>query len=83
MCGAFSFTCLLDQEAVLQRAISTHGRRAPSAFRQQDVTRAVKAAKGAGVPVAAIKISPQGELQVVVGERRRQDSVMGCCPAAE
>jgi hypothetical protein len=67
---------LLDQKADLKRAISTHGRRAPSAFRQQDVTRAVKAVKGAGLPVAAIKISPQGEIQVVVGEPRGQDSVM-------
>jgi hypothetical protein len=39
MCGAFFFTCFLDQEADLQRTISTRGRRAPSAFRQQDVTR--------------------------------------------
>jgi hypothetical protein len=77
----FFFTCLLDQEADLQGAISTRGRRAPSAFRQQDVTRAVKAAKGAGFPVAAIKISPQGEIQMVVPSG--QDSVMGCCPAAE
>ena len=49
--------CLLDQEADFQGAISTRGRRAPSALRQQDVTRGVKAAKGAGLPVAAIKDS--------------------------
>jgi hypothetical protein len=48
--------------------------RAPSTFRQQDVTRALRAAVAAGLRVAGFKIDPQGKIEVVIGESRSQNS---------
>jgi hypothetical protein len=43
--------------------------RAPSTFRQQDVTRAVKAVQAAGLTVASYKIDlPTGKIVIMTGE---------------
>jgi len=43
--------------------------RAPSNFRQQDVTRAINAAKASGLPIARIEIDPKtAKITVIVGE---------------
>jgi len=44
--------------------------RAPSTFR---VTRAVKAVVAAGLRVAGVKVSAQGDIEVVTGDDRAQD----------
>ncbi len=41
--------------------------RAPSNFRQQDVTRAVKAVVAAGVDIARVEIDRAGKIVIVTG----------------
>jgi hypothetical protein len=48
--------------------------RGPSTFRQRDLTRAVKAVVAAGLRVAGVKVSAQGDIEVVTGDERTQDS---------
>jgi hypothetical protein len=42
--------------------------RAPSTFRQQDVTRAVKAVAAAGVHISRIEIDKTGKIVIVTSE---------------
>ena len=46
--------------------------RAPSTFRQQDVTRAVKAVTAAGVHIARIEIDRAGKIVIIVAEGHAQ-----------
>jgi hypothetical protein len=42
-------------------------RRRASTFRQRDVTRAIKAVVGAGVPVARVEVDKDGKIAIVAG----------------
>ncbi|HMF25573.1 MAG TPA: hypothetical protein VKG24_26080 [Pseudolabrys sp.] len=46
--------------------------RPPSAFRQSDLTKAVKAVIAAGLHVAGVKVNAQGDIEVVTGEEKTQ-----------
>jgi hypothetical protein len=51
--------------------------RAPSTFRQQDVTRAFRAAQAAGVKVTRVEIDRDGKIVIVTAddrERREENS---------
>jgi hypothetical protein len=47
--------------------------RAPSTFRQQDVTRAVKAVSAAGVHIARIEIDKAGKIVIIAADAEVQD----------
>jgi len=47
--------------------------RAPSTIRQRDLTRVVKAVVAAGLRVAGVKVSAQGDIEVVTGSEAKQD----------
>jgi hypothetical protein len=42
--------------------------RSPSTFRQTDLTRAIKAARNAGVEVARAEIAKDGKIIIIIGE---------------
>jgi hypothetical protein len=47
--------------------------RAPSTFRQQDVTRAVKAVAAAGVDIARIEIDKAGKITIIAATATEQE----------
>jgi hypothetical protein len=55
----------------------THMARAPSTFRQQDVTRAIKAATAAGVGIARVEIDKAGKIIIITGETTEQPGQAG------
>ena len=42
--------------------------RAPSPFRQADVTKAVKAVRAAGVDIVRVELTNDGKIVIVIGE---------------
>jgi hypothetical protein len=48
--------------------------RRSASFRQRDLTRAVKAVIAAGLHVAGVKVSVQGDIEVVIGDDTAEDS---------
>jgi hypothetical protein len=46
--------------------------RAPATFRQQDVTRAVKAVAAAGVHIARIEIDKSGKIVIITADPTEQ-----------
>ena len=49
--------------------------RGKATFKQSDLTRAVKAARAAGIEVAAVRVNPQGQIEVVAGKLQEQNGV--------
>ena len=50
--------------------------RRPSAFQKGDLTKAIKAMIDLGLHVARVKISSQGDIEVVTAESLMQDSTL-------
>jgi len=50
--------------------------RAPSTFRQQDVTRAVKAVSAAGVHIARVEIDKTGKIVIIAADTAERSDGM-------
>jgi hypothetical protein len=57
--------------------------RRPSTFRQQDVTRALRAATAAGIAVRRIEIGPDGRIAIEAGEAVETETEAGSNPWLE
>jgi len=51
--------------------------RRPSAFRQSDLTRAVKAVIAAGLHVAGVKVSAHGDIEVLTDDAMQDPPTQG------
>jgi hypothetical protein len=51
--------------------------RAPSTFRQRDVTKAVKAVVAAGIEVTRVEIDAEGKIIVVAGKSQEMEGKGG------
>jgi hypothetical protein len=49
--------------------------RAPSIFKQQDITKAIKGATKAGVNIARIEIANDGRIVIITSEAQPQDDL--------
>ena len=50
--------------------------RRPSAFRQRDLSKALRAVIAAGLHVAGVKVSAQGDIEVLTADAKAQDPPM-------
>ena len=46
---------------------------AKSTFKQADVTRAIAGVKAAGLGVAAVRVGPRGEIEIITGQPQDND----------
>ena len=65
----FTAARMADGAMELGQLISELMSRAPSRFRQQDVTKAVKAVAAAGVHIARVEIDRDGRIVIIASNR--------------